>query len=151
MDRRAFALNYVAILVGTIGLGLAVFAVGAGLMVTTIAVMHLGVQGKQLAQGVTVLAIAALVAVPVLWASLAACVKRARDIGLNPFLLVGLMVAMSFLDKLFLRSRWESGFVWPFEHMTAPGGAGQLTLLLVLLLWPSRPGTQARDAAEVFA
>jgi uncharacterized membrane protein YhaH (DUF805 family) len=110
----------------------------------------LGVSDGRMNAAVTgLIAILALV-VAAVWSGLALQVKRVRDMGLSPLLVIGGLMAFEVFDTLVLRHVVHLSFL-PGGLHTAVGELAQLAFIGVLLFWPSagRGGGSYEEPSDV--
>jgi uncharacterized membrane protein YhaH (DUF805 family) len=112
------------------------FAAGGVLTASAVLFIVLGVIDGRMNAAVTgVIAILAVV-VAAVWSGLALQVKRIRDMGLSPLLVIGGLMAFEVFDTLVLRHVVHVSFL-PGGLHSAVGELAQLAFLGALLFWPS--------------
>jgi uncharacterized membrane protein YhaH (DUF805 family) len=122
-----------------------IFTVGTVVLVTTGVVSGQMLHARS-SPGAIGLAAGLAMLILYLWSGLALQVKRIRDIGLSPLLvIVGLMI-FSFIDGLIL-SRYLHFRLWPFQHQATISGLVNLAFMGMLLFWPGEGDDDAPRAA----
>jgi uncharacterized membrane protein YhaH (DUF805 family) len=110
---------------------------GAGiLIVAAVLFIVLGVIDGRMHPAVTGLIAILAVVVAAVWSGLALQVKRIRDMGLSPLLVIGGLMAFEVFDTLVLRHVVHLSFFAPGFH-SAVGELAQLAFIGALLFWPS--------------
>jgi uncharacterized membrane protein YhaH (DUF805 family) len=110
----------------------------ATLIFTVSAVLFivLGVIDGRMNPAVTGLIAILAVVVAAVWSGLALQVKRVRDMGFSPLLVIGGLMVFEVIDTLVLRRVVHLSF-FPGGLHTAVGELAQLAFIGVLLFWPS--------------
>ena len=110
----------------------------------------LGVIDGRMSAAVTGLIAIVAVVVAALWSGLALQVKRIRDMGFGPLMVIGGLMAFEVIDTLMLRRFVHLSF-FPGGLHTAVGELVQLAFLGVLLFWPSagREGAWREEPGDV--
>jgi uncharacterized membrane protein YhaH (DUF805 family) len=110
-----------------------IFTIGAVLIMT------LGVIDGRMNAAVTGIIVVLAVLIAAVWSGLALQVKRVRDMGFSPLLVIGGLFAFEFIDTLVLRHFVHLSF-FPLSLHSAVGELAQLAFIGVLLFWPSASG-----------
>jgi uncharacterized membrane protein YhaH (DUF805 family) len=111
----------------------------------------LGVSDGRMNAAVTgLIAILALV-VAAVWSGLALQVKRVRDMGFSPLLVIGGLIAFEVFDTMVLRHVVHLSLFPLAGYHTAVGELAQLAFIGVLLFWPSagRGGGSYEEPSDV--
>ncbi|MBN9319607.1 MAG: hypothetical protein J0I28_07990 [Caulobacterales bacterium] len=147
LDRKGFALACGGAFLAMIVSGVALFLLIAGPL--AFAAME-GFLAKplasalvQLAESVAVLA----VGLPYVWVVYALSARRARAIGLDPWLLLASWPLVSVLDHYLLRQMISARFVWPLAGFTPIGGVWHAATLAILFMAPTRGAPTALASA----
>ena len=111
-------------------------AVGAVLVVSVLLVLFLALTPLVLL----------VVGPPYVWAQVALLVKRARSMGLSPYLSVPLWLAFGPLDKFF-ESISAARMPWPFGDTSVWGAIYLTAILLALATCPPRSDARVPLAA----
>ena len=96
----------------------------------------LGVIDGRMNAAVTGLIAILAVVVAAMWSGLALQVKRVRDMGFSPLMVIGGLMVFEVIDTLMLRRFVHLSF-FPGGLHTAVGELTQLAFIGVLLFWPS--------------
>jgi len=75
--------------------------------------------------------------VALIWSGLALAVKRIRDIGYSPLLVIGALILYDIVDMAVLTYFIPMRAFWPFQQYTIIGGTVHLVYFAALLLLPS--------------
>jgi uncharacterized membrane protein YhaH (DUF805 family) len=113
--------------------GVAFVLVLAALLGGAAAIPNLGRQNAPL----LVLILFGLLGIVIFWSSLALAVKRIRDTGFPPWLVIGVVWFIIIIDQLGLLNMIGADLPWPLERQTPVGGVVELVYVLFLLFWPS--------------
>lgn len=142
IDRKTFALGYASAAAAMMAIGVAIILplsfVLAWLKTTNLVSSDLLGALKALSITGTVIA----VAVPYLWVLLALIAKRARSIGINPFLFTGALLLVGPLDVYLVRPLTKARFIWPFASMSLVGGLVTSLAFILLLFCPPMRGAE---------
>jgi uncharacterized membrane protein YhaH (DUF805 family) len=122
-------------------LGWSFAAIIAIWLTTTFLVATAIIQFKAAGGGLGTIAIVLLIGlamcVALIWSGLALAVKRIRDIGYSPLLVIGALFLYNIVDALVLTYLIPMRAFWPFEQYTIIGGLVNLVYGAALLLLPS--------------
>ncbi len=71
------------------------------------------------------------------WCSLSLIVRRVRDMGMPPIIVVPLIASLQIFDAFLLTKLIDVRFIPPYSDNTPLGGAVNLITTFALLFWPS--------------
>jgi len=95
-----------------------------------------------------VLLIGLAVCVALIWSGLALAVKRIRDIGYSPVLVIGALILYDIVDVLVLRYFIPVRAFSPFQQYTIVGGVVHLVYFAALLVLPSEAADDAPEPSS---
>jgi uncharacterized membrane protein YhaH (DUF805 family) len=121
--------------------GILFFFVFAALLSGAAAIPSLGRQNAPL----FVLFLFGLLAVVMFWSSLALSVKRIRDTGFSPLVVIGVAWSIMVVSAFIPMDVIDAKSIWPFGRQTPISAITELAFVLFLVFWPSDAVYQSPD------